>query len=61
MSDATALVGRARGYLGAGVVVVAVGLVVAGTVSPTVGGVLVVAGWLTLVVGLHRFGRTGPA
>jgi hypothetical protein len=53
--------GRARGYLGAGVVVVAAGLVVAGTVSPTFGGIVVVAGWLTLVFGLHRFGRTGAA
>lgn len=55
----SAAVATARRALGGSAALVAVGLVVAGTVSSTAGGVLVVAGWLGLVLGLHRFGRTG--
>jgi hypothetical protein len=54
-------VAQARRILAIGAGAVATGLVVAGTVSPTAGGAMVVAGWLALVWGLHRFGRTGPA
>jgi hypothetical protein len=35
------------------------GLTLAGTVSRTLGGVLLVAGWLAFVYALHSFGRAG--
>ena len=35
------------------------GLALAGTVSRTLGGVLLVAGWLAFVYALHSFGRAG--
>jgi hypothetical protein len=38
---------------------VAVGLAIAGTASPLAGGVVVVAGWLLFVYGLHGYGRAG--
>jgi hypothetical protein len=37
----------------------ALGVAVAGTLSRTVGGVLLVAGWLVFVYALHSFGRAG--
>ena len=51
---------RARGTLAAGAALVALGIVVAGTVSRAWGGALLVTGWLVLVAGIHAFGRTGP-
>jgi hypothetical protein len=36
------------------------GLAIAGTVSQSVGGVIVVASWAYLVLALHRYGRGGP-
>ena len=41
-----------------GAVVVAAGVAVAGTVSQSTGGVIVLIGWLTLAFNIHRFGRT---
>ena len=38
-----------------------VGVAVAGTVSRTAGGVLLVLGWLAFVYALHSFGRAGSA
>ena len=52
---------RARVLLAAGAFAIAAGLLIAGTVSPTVGGFFLLAGWLTLVAGLHFFGRAGSA
>ena len=39
----------------------AVGVAVAGTVSRVAGGVIVVAGWLAFLYGLHAFGRAGSS
>jgi hypothetical protein len=38
---------------------IAAGLAVAGTLNQTVGGVLLVVGWLVAIAALHRLGRTG--
>lgn len=48
---------RAQLVLGAGIV--AVGLAVAGTVDRSIGGVVLLAGWLVAMMGLHRLGRAG--
>ena len=45
----------------AAAVLVAVGLSIAGSASQTVGGVLLVAGWLLFIFALHRYGRVGSA
>lgn len=37
----------------------ALGLVIAGTASPVVGGVIVVLGWAAFLYALHSFGRAG--
>lgn len=37
----------------------AVGVAIAGSASPTIGGVLVVASWLSFLYALHAFGRSG--
>jgi hypothetical protein len=50
---------RSRRLLAAGAFAVVCGLGIAGTVSPTFGGVLLVAGWLALVAALHLYGRAG--
>ena len=52
---------RARMLLAAGAFAIAAGLLVAGTMSQTLGGFLLLGGWLTLVAGLHFFGRAGSA
>ncbi len=49
---------RARQFLVAGAALCATGLGVAGTVSPTFGGTLLVAGWALLAYAIHRFGRS---
>lgn len=49
----------ARATIGLGALVAAVGAGLSGSMSPTVGGVFLIAGWLALVVGIHRFGRAG--
>jgi hypothetical protein len=36
------------------------GIVVAATGQATAGGVITLAGWLTFLYGIHRFGRSGP-
>ena len=54
MKDVTRLVVAAA-------VTVAIGLSIAGSVSQTAGGVVLVAGWLLFVVALHRYGRVGGA
>jgi len=38
----------------------AIGVAIAGSASQTVGGVLVVASWLSFLYALHAFGRSGP-
>ncbi len=38
-----------------------VGIVIAASGSGSVGGAIVLAGWLALVWGIHRFGREGRA
>ncbi len=50
---------RARLWLLAAVGAVASGVLVAGTVSRSVGGVLTVAGWALGIFALHTFGRLG--
>ena len=50
---------RARAILAIAIVVTLAGIALAGTVSRTAGGALVVAGWLALVYALHAFGRAG--
>jgi hypothetical protein len=37
----------------------AIGVAIAGTASRTVGGVVMLLGWLALVYALHAFGRAG--
>jgi hypothetical protein len=50
-----------RTLIAVGAVTSAVGVGVAGTLSPELGGVFLVAGWLVLIVGTHGFGRAGAA
>jgi hypothetical protein len=50
---------RARLWLLAAVGAVASGVLVAGTVSRSVGGVVTVAGWALGIFALHTFGRLG--
>ena len=45
--------------LGFGAGLTALGLGIAGTVAPGPGGAVCLAGWLMLLVGLHRGGRLG--
>ena len=47
-----------RLYLGAAALIV-VGLGVAGSFDRATGGVLLLAGWIAGVMGLHRMGRAG--
>ncbi len=47
----------ARKLVVAGALSAALGAAVAGTVSPTVGGLILLAGWLVLAAAIHRFGR----
>jgi hypothetical protein len=42
-------------------ILVAVGLSLAGSLSQTAGGVVLVAGWLLFIFALHRYGRVGSA
>ncbi len=37
----------------------ALGVAIAGTASPTTGGVVLVASWLAFLYALHAFGRSG--
>lgn len=39
---------------------IALGVALSGSASRTVGGALVVAGWVLAVASLHRVGRAGP-
>lgn len=50
---------RATRHLLFACVAIASGLAIAGTVDPTAGGVLLLAGWLGGVAALHRIGRAG--
>ena len=43
----------------AGAVTSCAGIVLAASGNATLGGVVVVGGWLLLVYGIHRFGRLG--
>jgi hypothetical protein len=45
----------------AGIAVSALGVIVAGTVARTAGGVVLVVGWLLAIYGLHAFGRSARA
>jgi hypothetical protein len=53
-------VSPASRLLGAAVALTA-GLLFAGTVSRSVGGVVVLASWAYFVVALHRYGRSGKS
>jgi hypothetical protein len=50
---------RARLLLALAAAGSAVGVAVAGSASPTTGGVLIVASWLAFLYALHAFGRSG--
>jgi hypothetical protein len=50
---------RARSALVRAAVTSVLGIAVAGTMSKTAGGVLLVIGWLAFVYALHSFGRAG--
>lgn len=50
---------RARSLLGGAAACMVVGLLVAGTVSRTVGGVVTLVGWLASLWALHTLGRAG--
>ncbi len=50
---------RARIILTFGAVGAALGIALTGSAAPTLGAVCLIAGWLALVVGIHRFGRAG--
>ena len=52
---------RARTFIALGAAVSALGVALSGSVSPEAGGPLLVAGWLAFILGVHSFGRTGPA
>lgn len=44
----------------AGACVSVAGIVIAASGQGSAGGAITVAGWLTLVYAIHRFGRAGP-
>ncbi len=50
---------RARLLILLGAIGVAIGVALSGSVGRGTGGVILIAGWLALVVGVHRFGRLG--
>jgi len=50
---------RVRVLLAGALVITALGIALAGTVSRDGGGVLIAAGWIALVAALHGFGRAG--
>ena len=50
---------RARHLLVASTTVVATGVLLAGTVTRSVGGVVTLVGWVLGILGLHIFGRLG--
>ena len=50
---------RAKRLLLVACAAIGAGLAVAGTIDRTTGGVLVLVGWLSAIVSLHRLGRTG--
>jgi hypothetical protein len=51
---------RARVVLLLGAIGVAAGVALCGSLGGHgVGGIALIAGWLTLIVGIHRFGRLG--
>jgi hypothetical protein len=50
---------RPRALILAGAALAAGGVAVAGSLSPDLGGALLLAGWLALGIGIHRFGRLG--
>jgi hypothetical protein len=52
---------RSRSLIVVGAVLAALGVALAGSESPNLGGVALLAGWLALGVGIHRFGRLGAA
>jgi hypothetical protein len=45
--------------IGAGAVISCVGIAAGAMGSGTAGAVLLVGGWLALIYGIHRFGRSG--
>jgi energy-converting hydrogenase Eha subunit C len=51
--------GRARSSIVVAAATSILGVAVAGTVSRTAGGVLLVLGWLAFVYAIHSFGRAG--
>jgi hypothetical protein len=50
---------RSRALIAAGALLAATGIALAGSVSQSLGGVALLAGWFTMAAGIHRFGRTG--
>jgi hypothetical protein len=58
-AETDAAVIKAKKVLFGGLVTIAAGLAIAGTMSQIAGGVVALAGWLGSIYGLHRFGRAG--
>jgi uncharacterized membrane protein HdeD (DUF308 family) len=48
----------ARRTITLGAVCAVLGIGLTGSASPTLGAVFLVVGWMALVVGIHRFGRS---
>jgi hypothetical protein len=54
-----AAVPRARALIVLGAVSAAAGVALSGTFYSWLGGVLLVEGWISLIAGIHGFGRAG--
>jgi hypothetical protein len=50
---------RTRNLIVAGAVLAVLGVALSGSLSPGLGGLSLLLGWLALGVGVHRFGRLG--
>ncbi len=50
---------RAPQIITTGAIVSCVGIVLAAAGNPNLGGATLLAGWLALVLSIHRFGRAG--
>lgn len=55
----TAGEGRAQSILTLGALAAVLGVGLTGSAAPNAGAVFLLAGWLALLVGIHRFGRAG--
>jgi hypothetical protein len=49
----------ARALLVLGAVLATAGVALSGSLSPNLGGLALILGWLAMGIGIHRFGRLG--